>query len=125
MGLANTPPTSEISKAEYQTEMDTFADSVKRRREVSVIDIANDVLEEIKTSPECGVVALRLRNIHIGDAYVTMEAVCCILVSREVYVSYTIKVKERTDGTKDMERAGQSNCLYTLDVWITAFKGKD
>jgi len=125
MGLANTPSTSEISKAEYQTEMDTFADSVKRRREVSVIDIANDILEEIKTSPECGVVALRLRNIHIGDAYVTMEAVCCMLVSREVYTSYTIKVKERTDGTKDEEKAGQSNCLYTLDVWITAFKGKD
>jgi hypothetical protein len=125
MGITNTPSISKISKDEYNIEMDTFADSVKKRRESSVIDIANDILEEINTSPEWGVVALRLGNIHIGDAYVTMEAVCCMLVSREVYVSYTIKIKEKTEGTKDEERAGQSNCLYTLDVWITAFKGKD
>jgi hypothetical protein len=126
MGITNTPSTSEISNAEYQSSMDFFGGRMKERRESSVIGIANDILEEINTSPECGVVALRLRNIHIGHAYVTMEAVCCMLYRcRNICASYTIKVKERTEGTKNEERGGQSNCHYTLDVWITAFKGED
>jgi len=123
MGITNTPSTPEISKDEYQSSMDFFGDRIKERRESSVIDIANDILEKLNTSPECQM-KFELGNIHIGDAYVTMEAVCCMLGKREVYVSYTIKVKEKTEGTKDDERAGQSLCHYTLVLSIYAFNDK-
>lgn len=119
MGITNTPSTSEISKDEYQTEMDRFANSVKDRRESSVIGITNDILEVLNTSPECKI-EFRFRNIHIGDAYVTMEAVCCMLYPRDVCVAYTIKVGKKTEGTKDDERTGQSLCRYTLDVSVYA-----
>jgi len=123
MGLTNTPSTSEISKDEYQSGMDFFGDRIKERRESSVMGIANDILEELNTSHECGI-KFRLRNTRIGDAYVTMEAVCCMLTRREVYVSYTIKVGKKTEGTEDDERAGQSLCEYTLVLNINAFNDK-
>ena len=123
MGITNTPSIPEISKDEYQSGMDFLGNRIKEQRESLVIEIANDILEKLNTSPECQMKSW-LKNIHIGNAYVTMEAVCCMLGKREVYVSYTIKVKEKTEGTKDDERAGQSLCHYTLVLSIYAFNDK-
>jgi hypothetical protein len=117
------PEKGELSKDEYQSGMDFLGDRIKEQRESLVIEIANDILEKLNTSPECQMKSW-LRNIHIGNAYVTMEAVCCMLYRRNICASYTIKVGKKTEGTKDEERAGQSLCHYTLDLSIYAFKDK-
>jgi len=110
----------QIYKNEYESVMNRFAKKVKEERESSIIGIANDIFEELNTSQECQI-EFKLGNIHIGDAYVTMEAVCCMLYSRNVCISYTIDVGNKTEGTEEDERAGQSICEYTLYVSVYAF----
>jgi len=100
--------------------MNGFCKIITADREEAVIKIADYILEELHDASECEVI-LALGSIRIGDAYISMEAVVCLLMDRRVYVSYTMDNGERSGG-EDEEEHYESSCKYNVDVKIYAFK---
>jgi hypothetical protein len=102
--------------------MAKFYEIMKKRREESITDLANDILEEFRNGDKESTLVFKLGNVHIADAYASMDAVSYLLLKRGIHSAYTIKVVDRTEGDDDMEAAGKSSCKYSLELEVFAYK---